>query len=410
MSRARVLFLTHLLPYPLDGGGQIKSFHTLKALASRYDVTLLALIRRSEEAEKVGPLPELCGGGIKLIVLTRGSLTNVSNALRSLLQGNSFLMTRDADKAMQQALNNELSARQYDAVHVDHLQMAAFIPDAPLSCVKIVLDQHNIEHRIPKRLAEAPGLNPLARWYAAQEWPKVRTFEAKACRRADLVLTVSDEDANGLVELAPEIAGKTKAVPIGVDTDYFAVAKRTPEANDLLSIGTMYWPPNVDAMTYFVAEILPLIRAKRPATRLVICGARPTPAITALGQADSQIVVTGTVPDVRPSADTCGVFIVPLRSGSGMRVKILNALSMGLPVVSTSVGAEGIDVTHGKDILLADTPQAFAEAVLQILSDPELAKRLSQNGRALMENKYSWQAVTNQLLHVYDDLLTRGVA
>jgi glycosyltransferase involved in cell wall biosynthesis len=281
--------------------------------------------------------------------------------------------------------------------------IASFLPTS--ANPKIVLDQHNLEHQIIRRIAENPGTNPLLRWYAGVEWPKLRDFEVAAMRRADVTLAVSDADRDAFLALAPDLAGKVETVPIGVDTDYFSAAEREPDAQTILSIGTMSWLPNIDAMQWFVGEILPLVRAERPGARVSIVGSNPAKAVVALGKRDPAVVVTGTVPDVRPYAKECGVFVVPLRSGSGVRVKILNALAMGLPVVSTAIGAEGIAVTHGENILIADTPRQFAEAVCRVLNDRTLADRLGANGRALVEERYTWGAVGKRLHAVYDRVL-----
>jgi polysaccharide biosynthesis protein PslH len=401
-ARPKILFLAHLLPWPLEGGGQIKSYHTLRLLALHYDVTLLAFIRSEQERANIAPLEPLCAGGVHVLPLQRGKVRDTRIAVASLLQGKSFLVSRDDSAAMRVSVLR-MASGEYAAVHVDHLQMAQFLPDKMMP--RVVLDNHNIEHRIPKRIAETAGGNPLVRWYARMEWPRLRAFEQAACRRADLVLAVSEEDVEGLRALVPDRADRVKAVPIGVDTDYFSVALRKPDAKTLLSIGTMYWPPNVDSMLYFHSEIWPKVKARVPEARLNIVGARPTAAIRALGEADPAITVTGSVPDVRPYGADCGAFIVPLRSGSGMRVKILNALAMGLPVVSTGVGSEGIEVTDGENILLADTPDAFADATVRLLTEPDLGDRLGAAGRRLMEERYAWDVTGHALLAAYDGLL-----
>jgi sugar transferase (PEP-CTERM/EpsH1 system associated) len=402
-GRPKILFLAHLLPWPLEGGGQIKSYHTLRILALEYEVTLLAFIRSEAERENIAPLEPLCVGGVHVVSLPRGKARDVRIAATSLLRGKSFLVARDACWDMNLALFRLLSEERY-VIHVDHLQMAQFLDEEVKETV--VLDNHNIEHRIPKRIAETDGGNPFVRWYARTEWPRLRAFEQSACRRADMVLAVSEEDAEGLRALVPDRADRVKAVPIGVDTDYFAVAERKPESKTLLSIGTMYWPPNVDSMLYFHSEIWPKVKARVPEAQLNIVGARPTTAIRALGETDSAITVTGSVPDVRPYGADCGAFIVPLRSGSGMRVKILNALAMGLPAVSTTVGAEGIEITDGENILLADTPEAFADATVRLLTEPGLSARLGAAGRRLMEERYSWDVTGRTLLAAYRELLT----
>ncbi len=250
------------------------------------------------------------------------------------------------------------------------------------------------------------------RWYWKQEWPKLREWELNACRRCDRVLVVSDEDKDGLLTLAPNLSGRLDVVPIGVDTEYFAPAQPWRHGSrTLLSIGTMFWPPNVDSMLYFCADILPKIKERVPNVKVNIVGARPTEAVRALGTQDPHtIVVTGSVPDVRPYGEDCGAFIVPLRAGSGMRVKILNALAMGLPVVSTSVGAEGIEVTNGENIVLADGPGGFADAVVRVLTQPALAEKIARGGRSLMEARYAWDRVGERLLSVYATILNDEAA
>jgi glycosyltransferase involved in cell wall biosynthesis len=405
-DRPRILFLAHLLPWPLDGGGQIKSFHTLRILASAYDITLLSFVRRPEDAESLEALTPQCTGGVHTVRLPRGKIRDARAALVSFVRRESFLMTRDDYATMQARIcallaEAEVSGRPFRAIHVDHLQMISFVPRDTRSAV--VLDNHNVEYRIPKRLSETPGASSLMRWFMRIEWPKLRAFERAACRRADRVLAVSDEDAAELTALDPaEIGSKVGVTPIGVDLEYWGSVRPNSAATGILSIGTMFWPPNVDAILYFCAEILPLIRASIPGARLTVVGARPTAAIRALSTADPAITVTGWVEDVRPFAESeGGVFVVPLRSGSGMRVKILNAMAMGLPVVSTTVGAEGIDVTAGENILLADTPAAFAHAVVGLMQDRGRAAEIGDAGRKLVEQSYGWDAVGRKLFAEY---------
>ena len=404
-KRPALLFLAHLLPWPLEGGGQIKSYHTLRLLSAVFDVTLIAFIRREEEKDNIEPLRPLCRD-IQTVLLPRSKAKNAVAAATALLGNRSFIISRDTVPAMTEAVQKTLATGNFVAIHVDHLQMAPFVPEK--TALPVVLDNHNIEHRIPQRIAETPGGSAAMRWYAAREWPRLRDFEIAACRRATRTLTVSGEDRDGLTALAPDCAGKIVAVPIGVDTDFFGAAQRRTDSKTLLSIGTMYWPPNVDSMLYFCADILPKIKQRVPEVHLNIVGAKPTAAVRALADADPTVTVTGSVPDVRNWAADCGAFIVPLRSGSGMRVKILNAMAMGLPVVSTTVGAEGIDVRDGENIVLADGADAFADAVVRVLADVELAQRVAAGGRRLMEAHYSWESVGKLLLGVYGEILSTG--
>ncbi len=412
MSRPKILFLAHLLPWRLDDGGRIKSYHTLRLLGERYDLTLCALLRTGEfggvEVAQKSPRPNLSAE--HWFSLDRNLLSNPIHAAFALTRKKSFVIIRDNVESLASSMSYLLGEERYDAIHLDHLQMAQFVPDTLPYDARIILDQHNVEHRIIRRIAETPGANPLLRWYAGVEWRKLRDFETAALRRADATLAVSDADRDAFLSLAPDLAGKIETVPIGVDTDYFAVAERAPDADTILSIGTMSWLPNIDAVCWFVTEILPLVREKKPGVRVAVVGANPAKEVLALGKRDPAVAVSGTVPDVRPYAKECGVFIVPLRSGSGVRVKILNALAMGLPVVSTALGAEGIAVTHGLNILIADTPRDFADAVCRVLTDRAFADRLGTNGRALVEQNYTWEAVGRRLHAVYDRVLGTGAA
>ena len=433
LSKPRLLFLAHLLPWPLNGGGQIKSYHTLRLLAGAFDITLLSFVRPGDDVPAaLSALGPLCVGGVQTVPLGRTRFSNAWAAFSALASGRSFLVLRDESRAMHHAVGAALASHTYAVLHADHLPMMAFVPP-DTGQTRVVLDNHNIEHRIIQRIAETPGTRPATRFYAGCEWPKLRAFELAACRRADIVLTVSDEDAQGLQRLDTGLVGKIAAVPIGVDTAYFAPYSHPPapslirtregesETNTgisvegpsgsgdsalnelplsrsdegggrgvgvtLLSIGTLFWPPNVDGAQWFCRDVLPIIKTAVPDVCFHLVGARPNKEIYALAQNDpAHVRVFGSVPDVRPFAQNCGAFVVPLRSGSGMRVKILNAFAMRLPVVSTTLGAEGITYAkNGEHFLLADTPQEFADACVRVLQDRAFAARIAQVGRDLAE-------------------------
>lgn len=394
----RILFLAHLFPMPLDSGGKIKSYYTLKSLAGRHEVSVLAYVRTAEELAHMTEVGRICER-LRSISLRRGKSALILDAARSLLANKSFIVSRDYRKAMQGWVIEELNQFQPDVVHIDHLQMAQFVPFGP--GFKTVLDHHNVESMIVKRIGESPG-SLASRLYARLEWPKLRRYELDVCRRCDRVLTVSEEDKGILVDLDPALKS-VKVVPIGVDVHHFQVIEREPAVPNVLSVATMYWPPNVDSMLYFHDDIWPLVKARVPDCVLTIAGQKPVPAIQALGS-DGDVRVTGYVSDSRDLARYCSVFIVPLRSGSGVRVKLLNAMAMGLPIVSTSIGAEGLDVVGGEHLLIADTPGEFAGAVVDLINDRELGRQLGENARALVCEKYSWETVGARLLQVYEEL------
>lgn len=395
----KVLFLAHLFPLPLDSGGKIKSYCTLKTLAKEHEVQVLAYLRTDEEWRLVCELRRICQDAY-LVPLQRGALRQMADLASSLLTGRSFIVSRDDRAHMRAAFRNLVSSFSPDVVHIDHLQMAQFVDSG--GSYRTVLDHHNVESVIVRRVAET-AKSRMTRLYAGVEWPKLQRYELQACRSSDMVLTVSEEDRRTLQELDWRI-DNIHCVPIGVDVDHFRPVERNTASRNILSVGTMYWPPNVDSMLYFCREIFPLVKDRVPGSTLTIAGQRPAATVRALAS-DPAVMVTGYVEDLTDLARQCGVFVVPLRSGSGVRVKILSALGMGLPVVSTSVGAEGLEVTDGKHVLIADTPEEFAEATARILEDDVLARSLGENGRRLVCEKYSWEVVGERLLHLYRHVL-----
>lgn len=387
--------MAHLFPLPLDSGGKIKSYYTLKALASAHDVSVIAYGRSDDELAQLDAFREICSK-LRVVTLARPKSRLIRDAACSLFTRRSFIVSRDFRSDMQSVIDAELQNFRPDVVHIDHLQMAQFV-DFDSEC-RIVLDHHNVESMIVKRIGESPG-SLATRLYAKLEWPKLQSYELDICRRSDLVLTVSEEDRSTLCSLEPSL-NNVHPVPIGVDVDFFQLIERQPKEPNMVSIATMYWPPNVDSMLYFHNDILPIVRKRVPNSILTIAGQRPVASIQALASTPG-VRVTGYVDDTREIARDCGVFIVPLRSGSGVRVKLLNAMAMGLPIVSTSVGAEGLDVVSGEHLLIADTAREFADAVVRLLEQPQAAAEMGANARKLVCAKYSWEKIGAELLDTY---------
>jgi glycosyltransferase involved in cell wall biosynthesis len=238
------------------------------------------------------------------------------------------------------------------------------------------------------------------RWLLERDWRLLKQYEGRMIRDFDAVLAVTKEDKAVLLEAAG-VERDVTVIPIAVDTDQVKPVARQPEARHILHVGTMYWPPNIDGIWWFIREILPIIHRERPDVVFDVVGSRPPQALQLLSQDGTGINVTGYVPHLTPYLEQAGVFVVPLRAGGGMRVKILNALAQGLPIVSTSLGCEGIAVTDGHDILIGDTPDGFATAVLRILDNQDLSERLAKNGRLLVEDRYDYRRACVPLDEIY---------
>ncbi|MGE5323854.1 MAG: glycosyltransferase, partial [Actinomycetota bacterium] len=302
-------------------------------------------------------------------------------------------------------LRRLLAHRSYDAIICDFLLTSAVIPwEHP--CPKILFT-HNIEAVIWERHWRV-GRNPLWKAISWREYRTMERVERMYLGKADHVLTVSDSDRDffsGIV--APE---KITTIPTGVDVDYFnnAFSAGSEKPETLVFTGSMDWLPNEDAILYFAEKILPLVQERVPGVTLLVVGRKPSARVQALAVNNPAIQVTGTVPDIRPYIKSGSVYVVPLRIGGGTRIKIFEAMAMAKAVVSTSIGAEGLPVTHGENILLADQPEDFAANIVELLCSAKERTRLGTAARQLVETRYSWPAVTDVLESALIETAGRG--
>ena len=276
-----------------------------------------------------------------------------------------------------------------DVVVSDFLFAAANVPFGGRA--PVVLFEHNVEYLIWQRLSALES-RPWRRALFEIEWRKLRQQERAICRRADLTVAVSPEDRDRLAALAP--GARITSIPTGVDTNYFSPTTAPEIPGRLVFTGSMDWQPNEDAVTYFADAILPRIRQELPTVSFAIVGRRPSARVKAVAER-AGMFVTGTVDDVRPYIAQAAVYVVPLRAGGGTRLKIFEALAMQKPVVSTTVGAEGLGLTPGEDFVAADDPGAFAREVIALVKDPLRRHRLGRAGRELVETHYAWPHIAH---------------
>lgn len=388
--KSRILFLAQLLPYPPVCGGTIRSFNILKRLCSNHDVTLLSFSRRPKDHDNAGFLSRFCSS-VKTVPMVRSGFADARWAARSLLKRSSFIVDRDYVGEMRAEVDTVLSNIKFDLIYIDHLQMFQYVKDKNL-CPKL-LDEHNVEWKIIKRISQAE--HGARKWFAAQEWPKLKRYELTACAECDAVSTVTEMDKTTLQAESSSL-NNVRRIPIGVDPKEFRAVGPSKDSRNIISVATMSWPPNIDSMLHFCSNIYPLIKEQTPEARLIIAGSRPPSAVKRL-ERDSSISVPGFVDDVHELARNAAVFIVPLRAGSGMRVKILNAMSMGLPVVSTSVGCEGIEVTQGENALIADTPRGFADCVMTLLNNTQVRLEIGAAAQKFVVENHAWEVIYPRL-------------
>ncbi|MGE5619872.1 MAG: glycosyltransferase [Sphingomonadaceae bacterium] len=401
----RILFLTPQLPFPPHQGTQIRNYHLLRAAAAAHQVDLISFCREGESLAKAQPLLELCGQ-TKLVPAPppRGRAARGRGMLTSLLPD---LAHRLRSEVFAAALRSVAAGNRYDVIHVAGLEMAGYIPTAREAAPRayVVFDDHNAEYRLQARAA-AVDAGRMASWpraaYSLVQSRRLRRYEGWACQQSDAVLAVSESDAAALEMLGTRL--RIQVVPNGVDTDYYrptSDGQRDPFG--LLFTGTMDYRPNVDAMRWFVTDVLPLVTAQQPEARLQIVGRSPDPTMTRLASAVGNVEVTGAVADVRPYFSRNSVFVVPIRMAGGARLKILEALAMGLPIVTTRLGAEGIALAEGKEMLPADSAEEFAAAVVRLLADRELREQMSALGRQAAEDRFGWDRAAPRLLEAYEN-------
>lgn len=391
-----ILLVTTKLPYPPTDGGRIVVYESLKRLAERgHNVTLLCF--SPNESQDVAALEQFC----RVELVAHDTSTRWFRALMHLFSPVPYNISKYHAEEMSERIHQFLAQEDYDLVHLEHLHMAFYASTAREHHVPVVLRQQNVESQITERLAL--GSSKLQRLYAHVQSGRMKRYEASACEQADLCLAITAADARSLLQLNPRI--RTAVVPAGVDLQYFApVQDVSEEPFTIVSVAALDWLPNVDSVLWFCDRIFPRVRQELPQARLLVVGKNPPASVRALARREN-VVVTGFVEDIRQYIAQGSVVVVPMRMGGGIRVRILQAMAMGKPVVSTSLGAEGIDVTDREDILLADGEADFAQATVQLLREPALRRHIGANAHQLVERRYSWDTVVALAERIYRGLV-----
>ncbi len=372
--------------HPTNRGGQIRSLEMLKRLHRRHEVHFLAFDRggdpegpaRAHEYSSFSyPIPHA--------VPEKRSPAFAAQLVKGLYDPLPVAVARYRSAAMRRKVEQLTRDHRFDHVVCDFLFPAPNIPDPSAA----VLFEHNVESVIWHRHVEHAG-SFAKRAYFRMQAARMERFEGEMCRRMKSVIAVSEIDAEAIRGFG---AKQVSSIPTGVDIEYFAGPERREHKADLVFVGSMDWMANIDGARWFVREALPLIRKHRPECTLALAGRKPSAELADLARIDAGIAVTGTVPDIRPWMWGAAVSIVPLRVGGGTRLKIYEAMAARVPVVSTSIGAEGLDVTPGTDILIADSSDEFARACIELLDDAERRRALCDAAWRMVSERYSWEAV-----------------
>lgn len=392
----RILWLKTELLHPVDKGGKIRTYNMLKQLKREHHVTYLTLDDGTASADDRARSSEYCHD---LVCVPHPLREKFSAAFYlelflNLLSSRPYAIKKYESPAMFDKISELESGHAFDLLVCDFLAPAANVSHAVTT--PTVLFQHNVEAMIWKRHYEVQA-NPIKKAYLYGQWRKMRRFEKDMCRRFDRVIAVSAEDRD---QIRREYgAERVFDVPTGVDTEFFHPSGMLkPQPHSIVFTGSMDWLPNEDAIIYFMREIMPLIKARLPHATMTVVGRNPTRALVALSKEDRSLVITGRVDDVRPYIEGAAAYVVPLRIGGGTRLKIFEAMAMEKPVVSTTVGAEGLPLSDGVELLVADEPGKFADAVVKVLTDSPYAFALGQRAAAAVRQNYGWEQVTERFV------------
>jgi glycosyltransferase involved in cell wall biosynthesis len=398
------------MPYPPHHGPTkgttIRNHGLVSGLASRHEVYLLSFATPEDDAERIRPLLDLCEVVDSVLEPRRTFSQRLWTLLTSRLPD---MAHRLASPVFKSRLQRLLAGQRFDVVQFEGIEMipylATVLDATPRSArPRLVFDEHNAEYVLQKRVFEADIRVP-SRWvgalYSFVQWHKLRWFEAWACRQVDVVVAVSDVDARALQRIVPGL--EVAVVPNGIDVHshatYVAPADLVPR-HTLVFTGTMDYRPNIDAVLWFADRVFPRLRELVPDVRFYVVGRQPHPRLDTLRDRRG-IVITGSVPDTRPYIGGADVYVIPLLSGGGTRFKVLEAMTLRRPIVSTSMGCDGFPVVSGREVILADEPEAFAREVARLLMDKDMRQTLGQAGFDFACARYDWSAIVPLLEATY---------
>jgi sugar transferase (PEP-CTERM/EpsH1 system associated) len=387
----KILFLHKQILFPRDTGGKIRVLNVLKHLGHRHEITYVCNLRKGEEP-LLSQMREL---GLRMEAIAgepsrRGGARFYAEAAANVLSSRPFSVNRNYDAAVRERIEALLSRESYDLLICDTVQMARHV--IGLGGPPQILFQHNVEAQILQRHAEI-SRGTAKRWYMRGQWNKMRRFERDCGRHFDAVIAVSQQDKR----IFEEQYGwrHVHAIDTGVDDEFFQPQPSEEVANRVAFLGSMDWMPNQEGVQFFVRQVWPLVRQRNPQATFQVIGRSPPAAVRALEETPG-VEIVGFVPDVRPYLAGAAVVVVPLLVGGGTRLKIYEAMAMAKPVVSTTIGAEGLPLTPGVHFLQADEPTVFADDVARLLENAELRHSLGQTADRFVRDNYGSETVARQ--------------
>ncbi|MFH1971314.1 MAG: glycosyltransferase family 4 protein [Patescibacteria group bacterium] len=391
----KILMLTPYLPFPLMSGGQTRSYNLIKNLSKKHDITLFSLIKNDQEKKYISELKKYCK---KVFVFNRSKTPwTLRNILHTGFSPYPFLVIRNLAPDEKSAVKKELEVEKYDIIHAETFYVMPHIPDTN---VPILLVEQTIEYLVYKHYVKNQA--PLwAKIPFSIDVMKLKFWETHFWKQANRVVVMSESDKKEMLSLAPKL--NIDIVPNGIDIDYFSALPRNEITPKVLYVGNFKWIQNVEAANILINEVWPKIKKEIKNVKLWIVGMNITDKLKEYASDD--IEISEALPDIREAYSKASVLVAPIKGPGGTRLKILEAMASALPVVTTSVGAEGLGVINGKEALISDQLNEVSKNAIKVLKNKNLSKSLGLYGKKFVESKYTWDKSAQVLNNIYSKVI-----
>lgn len=397
----RLLQIAPRIPYPLTDGGSISIYNITRQLSERGAQIYFVASSANDNADSVQKLSGLCQD---VLTVKRSKDYGVRTVLRNLFSSVPINVEKYHSKEALDEVIRFVRGKHIDIIHVDHLHMAYYgLALKKILNIPVVLREHNLELKIMQRLSETSS-NPAYKAFARFQLKKFLNYEPLICANVDKCVMITEDDRKDLMSLKEDI--DAIVIPAGVDTDFFRPNESVGEEDSIAYAGSLDWMPNVDGLKWFVHEVLPIVLSSKPNVRFYIYGKNASREVVKLHDGKNVIFI-GFVNDVREVFQKARIMAVPLRIGSGIRIKILEAMAAGKPVVTTSIGFEGIKGEVGKSIMIGDTTEEFAEKILLLLNDKDMCISIGKEASAFVGSEYSWHKIGDLFWETYSSLIKK---
>jgi sugar transferase (PEP-CTERM/EpsH1 system associated) len=403
-AKLKVLFFSQRFPYPMDTGGKIRTGKLLEKLKDVLDITLISNMESLKDDPYLDRMRVLCSSfhPVPWKEAKKYSARFYLKLLAAMFSRYPFTVINDYSRDLETKIRNVANAQEFDLLVCDFLQPTLNVKN--ITHLPSLLFQHNVESMIARRHFES-AKNPVSRLFWWVQWQKMKRYETETCAKFDGIVAVSEQDKDLLER---EFAAKNVfTIPTGVDTEFFSPNEDAVEKDSLVFTGSMDWLPNEDAILFFAREIIGKIKLQVPGVRLAVVGRNPSRRLVNELKQYPEIEVVGWVNDVRPFISKHALYIIPLRIGGGTRIKVYEAMAMGKAVVSTAVGVEGLPVTTDENVVIADDPESFARAVIELLQNRQMRIRIERAAREFVDKNVSWDTAAESFSEICRRLVDR---